>query len=439
MFLRLLLVFQIFYTVYQDHFNFETGIPGINLPNGLFLVTLFFVFMERETLAAAPHARVKRALLLFYATLIYGFVMAQMRAPLDFGADLTYLKTALMTPLLYLLYLHCKQDQKTTRMMIIVVMAVSAVAAVQAIRQGLDYGIGTFNETHRASGPFGSDFHNANRAGVYYAMFLPMFIAMALFFRRQFMWSLAAYGGIALLSMALLVTYSRQSYFIGLLGLGVLLLRRSIVLAVVLTVVLVSLAGYLPESVTQRVEETRQQDNTSGQLEVDESTASRWEIWTGAMAMWTENPMGVGLNRFKSEIGNYSRYKNFDAHNFYVLTLAELGPIGLFALLWLVWSLFRLSGHMRRSAPKDDAEARALSIGFSVATLCMAVGNLYGSPFLEGPVMGSYWILAGLLERYFSLRQAQEQPAASAATAVAPVDPFARFPLARRALPGRRQ
>jgi O-antigen ligase len=438
MFLRLLLIFQILYTVYQDHFNFETGIPGINLPNALFLVSAFFVFMEREKLPSKPHGRVKNALLLFYVTLVLGFVMAQVRAPHDFGADVTYLKSAVMTPLLYLLYLHCRQDQKTTRMMVIVVMAVSAVAAVQAIRQGLDYGIGTFAETHRASGPFGSDFHNANRAGVYYAMFLPMFIAMALFFRKQFMWSLAAYGGIALLSMALLVTYSRQSYFIALFGLGVLLLRRSIVLAVVLSAVLVSLAGYLPESVTQRVQETRQQDNTSGELQVDESTASRWEIWSGAMSMWAANPLGVGLNRFKSEIGNYSGYKNFDAHNFYVLTLAELGPFGLMALLWLIFSLYRLSGTMRRSAPKDDAEALALSIGFTVATLCMAVGNLYGSPFLEGPVMGSYWILAGLLERYFFLRQVQAETVPATATAVAP-DPFARFPLARRAMPGRRQ
>ncbi len=439
MLLRLLLIFQILYTVYQDHFNFETGIPGINLPNALFLVSAFFVLMEREKLPSKPHARVKNALLFFYVALVVGFIMAQVRSPHDFGVDMTYLKSAIMTPLLYLLYLHCRQDQKTTRMMVIVVMAVSAVAAVQAIRQGLDYGIGTFSETHRASGPFGSDFHNANRAGVYYAMFLPMFIAMALFFRRQFMWSLAAYGGIALLSMALLVTYSRQSYFIALFGLGVLLLRRSIVLAVVLSTVLVSLAGYLPESVTQRVEETRQHDNNAGEMQVDESTASRWEIWSGAMEMWVANPLGVGLNRFKSEIGNYSGYKNFDAHNFYVLTLAELGPLGLTALLWLIFSLYRLSSYMRRSAPKDDAEALALSIGFTVATLCMAVGNLYGSPFLEGPVMGSYWILAGLLERYFFLRQVQAETVPASATAVAPIDPFARFPLARRAMPGRRQ
>ena len=44
--------------------------------------------------------------------------------------------------------------------------------------------------------------------------------------------------------------------------------------------------------------------------------------------MWAHNPLGVGLNRFKGELHNYGMHKNLDAHNFYVLTLAER---------WLAW------------------------------------------------------------------------------------------------------
>jgi O-antigen ligase len=435
MLLRLLLIFQIAYSVYQDHFNFETGIPGLNVPNLLFLSTVFLVMIDSKGVRAPAPAMLRTALLLFFAALGIGFVIAQMRAPQDMMADFTYLKNAIFSPLLYFLYLHSKQDLKNTRLMVIVVAAISAIAAVQAIRQGLDYGIGDFVESHRASGPFGADYHNANRAGVYYAMFLPMFIAIALFFGGQWLWRVTALFGVSLLSMALLVTYSRQSYFIALFGLVVLLLRRSVVLAVILGTTLVSLAGYLPESVTQRVAETRQHDAAGGE-ELDESTASRWEIWTGAFDMWLENPLGVGLNRFKNEIGNYSRYKHFDAHNFYVLTLAELGPQGLFALLLLMSALFSLSAFMRREAPPDDPEARALAIGFTVTTLCMAAGNLYGSPFLEGSVMADYWILAGLLERYFGLRKAASVVQTEIAPVIAPLS--ARFPLAARVLPGRR-
>ena len=49
-------------------------------------------------------------------------------------------------------------DEKETRQLIIVIMcSVAAVAGLEAIREGLDYGIGKYNPFRRASGPFGAD------------------------------------------------------------------------------------------------------------------------------------------------------------------------------------------------------------------------------------------------------------------------------------------
>jgi len=234
-----------------------------------------------------------------------------------------------------------------------------------------------------------------------------------------------------------MVTYSRQSYFIAVLGLALLLLRRNLVMAVLIGATLVSFASYLPDSVFERVQETRTKDSV-GNVEVDESTASRWEIWAGAMAAWQANPAGVGLNRFKSEIGKYSAYVERDAHNFYVLTLTECGPQGLLGLLLVFRALFQAAKFMRKSAPPENSEARALAYGFTITTLCLAVGNFYGSPFFEGTVIGDYWILAGLLERYFVLLNAGTETAAETAVVARP-DPFARFPLAARTLPGPRK
>jgi O-antigen ligase len=427
--LRALLLFQILYTVYQGHYMVESGVPGLNLPNALFLLVLLMIRFNGKRDEIEVGAIMRVPILLFMTTLTIAFGIAQMRAPGEFMVDLTYLKNALFSPLLYFMYLHCKQDAKNTRLMIIAVMVVAALAAVQAIRQGFDYGIGNYVETHRAAGPFGSNYRDANRAGVYYAMFLPMFIGLALFFGKNRRWQIAALAGVVLLVMALLFTYSRQAYFIAILGLAVLLLRRSVVLAVVLGAALASMVGFLPESVTQRVAET-QQKGPHGEEKVDESTASRWEIWAGAMAMWQANPAGVGLNRFKDEIGHHSAFQHFDAHNFYVLTLAEQGPQGLAALLLVIAATFRLGGWLRRSVPPDDPEARALAIGFSVTALCMALGNLYGSPFLEGNVMGTFWILCGLLERYMHLKQTDAPAEAAASEGERMVE---RFPLASRA------
>jgi O-antigen ligase len=433
MLLRALLYLQIVYTVYQVHYPFDTHVPGVNVSNLLFCASLILLAGRGKTPLAAHAAQLRGPLLAYFAMTTLAFVTAQVALPHNLMDDATYLKNALFYPLLYFLYLRCGQDLATTRRMLILVLVVAVIAGAEAVRQGLDYGFAAFAENHRASGPFGSDYRDANRAGVYYATFLPMFVAITLFFRQRHLWRLCAFAAIAVLGFAVLVTYSRQSYFIVLLGLVLLLLRRSVVLAGVLGVILVAASSYLPDTVSQRIEDTHQRGAAGGE-QVDESTASRWEIWSGAWSMWQEHPYGVGLNRFPDLIGGYSPYRHKDAHNFYVLTLAEAGIQGLLVLLLLVRAILALARRLRMSASPNDPEAQALALGFTVTAICMACGNLYGSPFLAGAVMGDFWILCGLLERLMVLRQAM--PATiDAAPAVAALPP--RFPLAAHIHPGR--
>jgi O-antigen ligase len=432
--LRLLFAVLIFYVVYSLHYPLETGITALNVSNLLFAAVVVAILARPELPGAPATASLKGPLLLFFATLVVSFLIARADGKVAFIDDLTILKNALFYPLFYFLALRCRLDLRQTRQMIILVLVVACIAGVQAIRQGLDYGLGNFVETHRASGPFGTSFAMANRAGVYYAMYVPVFAAVALAFRGQRLWRLAGIVGLLLMILAIMFTYSRQSYGIALAGLALVFLRRSLVASVVLALVLVVAVGYLPSSVTERVEET-QQRTTSGAIEVDPSTASRWEIWDGAMDMWEEHPMGVGLNRFWRHIGHYApAYEGYDAHNYFVLTLCEGGVLGLATLLWLMWGLSRHARRLRRAAPPGDAEAEGLALGFGAFVVCMALGNLYGSPFSEGAVMGNFWVLCGLLERYMALRNggAAEQVAEDPELALRG-RMIERFPLAARA------
>ena len=52
----------------------------------------------------------------------------------------------------------------------------------------------------------------------------------------------------------------------------------------------------------------------------------------------------------------------------------------------------------------------------------MILGNIYGSPFSEGAIMGVFWALTGLMERYISLRW-QAAQAASATQAASSGSP----------------
>ena len=127
------------------------------------------------------------------------------------------------------------------------------------------------------------------------------------------------------------------------------------------------------------------------------------------MGMLKEHPLGVGLFRFRDNIGNYCKYKHLDAHNFYVLTIAEMGPQGEIIFILLLIAMMRLGKFLRQNAPRGDPERQALALGFTVMSICVMLGNIYGSPFLEGAVMAPYWALGGLLERYMQFKpQADE-------------------------------
>ena len=407
-----LLAILLVYTVNQLHFPQELGVKGLNVANLLFALAALAVMLGERSEEPAARPVLKRALLGWFAMLVLGFALAQWLHPGDPGDDLTYLKTALFYPLYYFLFRHGAGDLKWTRRLIGLTLVVAAVAAVEALREAVEYGIGDFVESHRAAGPFGADYRSANRAGVYFAMFLPMFLALAVLLRGAVALRTAAFAGVLLVAAALLFTYSRQAYFIAIVGLLLVLFRRGLVAAVLGIVVVWTVIPYLPEGVSERVEETQQQGEF-GQTEYDESTASRWEIWRGAVGMWSEHPIGIGLNRFKVRIGEYSTVEGKDAHNFYVLTLAEMGVQGLVALLVLMLATARMLKRARRAAV--DTESRALAVGASVAFVCMALGNVYGSPFLEGTVMGAFWALLGLVERYVLLRHAASVRTAPAA------------------------
>lgn len=424
MMLKVLLFAQLLYVVDEIHFPIKSGIPGVAPVNVIFLIVLLAMRGKPDPVKSPPI--LQKAIYYFYGALTFAFLWAQVRAFGDFMADITYYKNALFYPLFYFLHLRCKQDEKSTRQLLIWVLVIAAVAGLEGLLEGIDYGFGKYNPFRRASGPFGVDWHNANRAGVFYGMFMPMFVALVLFLKRRKLWRLAAIGGAIVTAGGAISTYSRQAYFLILLSIVLLLVRKSIILAAIIIAAGVAAMGYLPDSVFQRVEETKQEGKGGGE-EVDVSTASRFELWAGGMAMLAHNPMGVGLNRFKNEIGSYSGYKHMDAHNFYVLTLAECGPQGLATLLFFIFTLFRLAYFLRVNTPPDDPETKALTIGFTVSTLCMAMGGIYGSPTLEGTVMSLYWAMCGLLERYIRLKMLAGDGKAEEAPEPSLVE---RFPLA---------
>lgn len=409
MLLNLVLAGLLALTTNQIHFPFSTGVPGLNLVNLVFLAALALLLL-RGRQPPLPTPRLRGPLLFYIAALTIALLISLLARPRVAMDDITYFKILVSYPLYYLLVYYGVRDSRSALRLIAVILAIAGLAAVEALREAADYGF-TYAETRRAAGPFGPDYRSSNRAGVFFAVFLPVFLSIFLFMRGHRWWRLAAGGACLLLVAAILFTYSRQSYLIGLFGVALVLLRRGIGISLLALVLAAVVFPYLPEGATERVQET-QQTGEFGEEQVDESTASRWELWRAGMVMWSEHPMGIGLNRFQHMVGDYSYYAGKDAHNYYVLTLVEAGPLGLLALLALFFGFWRLAVLAQRSA--QDYATYALAQGLRVAAIALMLGNVYGGPFRDGEVMAVIWALFALVERLAQLRAQEFQVEAPA-------------------------
>ena len=422
------------------------AIPIILLPNTAHLpadisvsasVGLLIIAMllgDRDPAQITRRGFMFAPLVALFLAMLVGFVAAQWHDVSRLSKDLREAKVALLFPFLYLAYLHCGLDLKRTRQLIILVMIVAVGAGLEALIQGASFDLGSFSETQRATGPFG-ELKMANRAGVFFAMFLPFMVAIVLQPRQKSLVRLAAIAGGLVLTSAILLTFSRQAYLIALFGIMILLIWRSIPMAMLAAVVLgIAALTFVPKSVVDRVQQTEQSDGT-GEVVLDPSTTSRFVIWSGTMQMLRDHPNGVGLGRFSDHIGSYTNYAGKDAHNGFLLTLAECGPLGLLALLWVFWRLVRLARWLRRSSVAQSAD-QALERGFMLAIISMALGNMYGSPFFDSLIMSNFWILCGLMERYGALKTHAAQVMADSAERRNAVPLGLRYPLAARAMPG---
>jgi O-antigen ligase len=392
--LDLLLIVLAIYVPNQLHFPSNLGLKGMNILNLLLILTILaMVATGARARTAAP---LGLRLGLFASLLVAAFVVAQLRAPADILEDLTVLKSAVTYILLYFIFYHSARDARRSRRLVATILVVAFVAAVEAIREGFSYGLGSYTMTHRAAGPFGQTYENANRAGVFYAMFLPLFLSMMLFSRSKKAMALLGMAGTGAALFAVFVTYSRQSYVIAATAIFVMGIKRNILIGALLGALMAGWTVWAPQAAIERLEMTYVEGD-SGEESLEVSAESRLLIWRQALRMVREHPFGVGLNRFRSEIGGYGDLSGKDAHNGFVLVAAEAGLQGLFALMLVMGGLLRNGWRLIRAG--GDEGTRVLGYGYTGAVVCMILGNLYGSPIFFGEVMGNFWALSGLVAR----------------------------------------
>ena len=240
---------------------------------------------------------------------------------------------------------------------------------------------------------FNAHYGDLNAAGSYFV--LVVFPALGLAVRQMWRWGPAA----LLIAVALWIAGSRAAFIAGLVAMivpaGVFVFRLSgagprrmtaVAAAIMLILVVVGMVRYLPTR--------RNQIEPSTALEV------RWELARTSVRMLAAGPMfGAGIGRYYWRSGEFSSPRlltifppaiHENAHNNFLQILAELGVVGLGAVIWLMLVAARACGRLVRADPRDP-----LRWGVAVGLLAFVISWLGGHPLLIDEPAFAFWLLLG--------------------------------------------
>lgn len=124
------------------------------------------------------------------------------------------------------------------------------------------------------------------------------------------------------------------------------------------------------------------------------STEMRYEAWASGLDMWHHSPVyGIGARLFTD-------HHYLTAHNSYVLSLAELGIVGLFlflALLYLCMKTLLVGLRELRHVPGTDvAQCWGMALLAAMAGIAFQISTL---SFTYHPVL---WLFFGLIGAWYS-------------------------------------
>jgi O-antigen ligase len=190
---------------------------------------------------------------------------------------------------------------------------------------------------------------------------------------------LLLYGGVALVAVTVFFTQSRGGLIAALLVPGVFLVRRygwiSLVPAALVAVPVLLLGGRSGEG-------------------ADVSTAMRYDAWASGLDMWHHSPLwGVGPRMF-------TNYFFLTAHNSYVLSLAELGFVGLYLFAAILYLSFKTLIVGLRELGKIPGTAAAQVWGLTLLAAIAGVSfQINTLSFLYHPVL---WLFIALIGAWYS-------------------------------------
>lgn len=254
----------------------------------------------------------------------------------------------------------------------------------------------------RVSAPFEGEIGEPNTFGGY--LLLIFSLALGLFLQnisRRMKVSLA--GLAVLIFIPFLFTLSRASYLAIIFSYLTLIVlsRRKTALISVMAAIIISVLLLRPEAVFSRIEYTFQIRQARlvkvGETYLDPSSSARILSWEESFHEWKKNPiLGRGVSGFGFIDGQY------------IVTLVETGLVGLFAFLWLLWTIFKNTLSIHKHA--EDFLYKGLSLGFLAGFVGLLIHALTANTFIIIRIMEPFWFLAAIVMRSPELEKEESEP-----------------------------
>jgi len=294
--------------------------------------------------------------------------------------------------LLYILvanYIHNRKQIKFFLNAFFVTCALVSIYGIMQIPRGV-----------RVSAPFEGEVGEPNTLGGY-LLFL-FCIAIGIFLQNVSKRTKQALAGLAvLIFIPFLFTLSRASYLAIIFSYLVLIIlsKRKVILIGVLATIIISVLVFRPEAVFSRVKYTFSGGQSRlvkiGNTRLDSSSSARIRSWQESLQDWKKNPiLGRGVSGYGFIDGQY------------IVNLVETGIVGLFAFLWLLWSIYKHSLNIHREV--QDKLYKGLTLGFVAGFVGLIIHALTANTFIIIRIMEPFWFMAAIVMMLPQIEEEEE-------------------------------
>ncbi len=381
-----------------------TQVTGLSLHNIAFylLFLAWAIKVIRKKKIFEPN-RVNKYILLLFAVVCVSipvkFLLNEV-PDISLFKEIVSLKGWVDPILLFLILYNTINDEKSSRWVMAGLIVFLVVTMISAI--GISTGLFQLGRLKVVHGGRSEGFVEPNQYAAYLVLFFPVLFSGALFAdtkKKQILFVLLIF--IAFVS--LLITGSRGGaisfvfatcvyLFIfsrsGLIRPGVLILSLAVVVSILGASTFILAPKNIQDLVVERFDPAKAKS-------ADEYTSGRLTLWSEGIKLFYKSPIfGHGQATFIPLMK-----KNFhiwgNSHNDYLLYLVQYGVIGLGLFLMVLWSLFRESWAVAKSAANQRIRCLILSyiVGFAGYALAMFGVNVIQPRFL-------FWAYSAVVLRY---------------------------------------